>query len=116
MYIYIYVYIYTYIYSVVPKADNLPPSCAVVTKSRNLNFLEPSGPVQAFNGTALYIYIYICTGLFKMIVGVQLSSVNSAPNSGNNHNLTIPFEGVCTVSGDRVRVYPGTEGTNQNRH
>jgi len=52
-------------------AENLPPSCAVVTKSGNLNFLEPSGPVQACNGTALslplplpsggilYIYIYI---------------------------------------------------------
>ena len=35
------------------KADNLPPSCAVVTKSGNLNFLEPSGLVQACNGTAL---------------------------------------------------------------
>ena len=35
------------------KADNLPPSCAIVTKSGNLNFLEPSGPVQACNGTAL---------------------------------------------------------------
>jgi len=33
------------------KADNLPPSCAVVMKSGNLNFLEPSGPVQACNGT-----------------------------------------------------------------
>jgi len=33
------------------------------------------------------------TGLFKIIVGVQLSSGNSAPNSGNNHHLTIPFEG-----------------------
>jgi len=28
-----------------------------------------------------------------MIVGVQLSSGNSAPNSGNNHHLTIPSEG-----------------------
>jgi len=37
----------------VRKADNLPPSCAVVTKSGNLNFLEPSGPLQACNGTAL---------------------------------------------------------------
>ena len=34
------------------KADNLPPSCAVVMKSGNLNFLEPSGPLQACNGTA----------------------------------------------------------------
>jgi len=29
----------------VRKVDNLPPSCAVVTKSGNLNYLEPSGPV-----------------------------------------------------------------------
>ena len=35
------------------KADNLPPFCAVVTKSGNLNFLETSEPVQACNGTAL---------------------------------------------------------------
>ena len=34
-----------------------------------------------------------CTGLFKMIVGAQLSSGNSVPNSGNNHHLIIPFEG-----------------------
>ena len=40
------------------KADNLPASCAVVTKSRNLNFLEPSGPVQACNGTALPFLLY----------------------------------------------------------
>ena len=33
------------------------------------------------------------TGLFKMIFGVQLSSGNSAPNSGNNRHLTNPFEG-----------------------
>jgi hypothetical protein len=31
----------------------LPQSCAVVMKSGNLNFLEPSGPLQACNGTAL---------------------------------------------------------------
>jgi hypothetical protein len=31
----------------------LPPSCVVVMKSGNLNFLETSGPLQACNGTAL---------------------------------------------------------------
>jgi len=31
----------------------LPTSCAVVTKSGNLNFLEPSGPLRACNGTDL---------------------------------------------------------------
>ena len=35
------------------RLTTLPPSCAVVTKSGNLNFLEPSGPLQACNGTAL---------------------------------------------------------------
>jgi len=37
----------------VRKADNLPPSCAVVSKSVSLNFLDSSGPLQACNGTAL---------------------------------------------------------------
>jgi hypothetical protein len=35
------------------RLTTLPPYCAVVTKSGSLNFLEPSGPVQACNGTAL---------------------------------------------------------------
>ena len=39
------------------KADNLPPSCAVVTKSGNRNFLEHSGPLEACNGTDLPLFI-----------------------------------------------------------
>ena len=35
------------------RLTTLPPSCAVVTKSGNLNFLEPSGPLQACDGTDL---------------------------------------------------------------
>jgi len=35
------------------RLTTLPPSCAVVMKSWKLNFLEPSGPLQACNGTAL---------------------------------------------------------------
>jgi len=31
----------------------LPPFCAFVTKSGNLNFLEPSGHLRACNGTDL---------------------------------------------------------------
>jgi hypothetical protein len=34
-----------------------PLSCALVKKSGNLNFLEPSGPLQACNGTA-FTYIF----------------------------------------------------------
>ena len=42
----------------VRTADNLPPSHAVVTQSGSLNFLEPSGPLQACNGTALPFYLH----------------------------------------------------------
>jgi hypothetical protein len=35
------------------RLKTLPSSSAVVMKSGNLNFLEPSGPFQACNGTAL---------------------------------------------------------------
>ena len=35
------------------RLTTLSPSCAVVMKFGNLNFLEPSGPLQACNGTAL---------------------------------------------------------------
>ena len=38
------------------KADNLPPSCAIVMKSGNLNLQQPSGPLQTCNGTAFNIY------------------------------------------------------------
>ena len=41
------------------RLTTLPPSCAVVMKSGNLNFLELSGPLQACNGTDLPLYIYI---------------------------------------------------------
>jgi len=40
------------------RLSTLPPSCAVVMKSGNLNFLESSGPLQACNGTVLPFYIY----------------------------------------------------------
>jgi len=35
------------------RLTTLPPSCAVVMKSGNLNLVKPSGPIQACNGTAL---------------------------------------------------------------
>jgi hypothetical protein len=35
------------------RLTTLPPFCAVVVKSGELNFMEPSGPLQDCNGTAL---------------------------------------------------------------
>ena len=46
------------------KADNLPPSCVVVTKSGNPNFLEPSGPVTGL--------IYLSP--FTFIIQAEISS------------------------------------------
>jgi hypothetical protein len=43
------------------RLTTLPPSCAVVKKSGNLNFLEPSGSLQACNGTALPSYSQLHT-------------------------------------------------------
>ena len=37
------------------RLTTLPPSCAVVTKCGNLNFLEPSGPLRACNGIAFTV-------------------------------------------------------------
>ena len=41
------------------RLTTLPPSCAVVMKSRSLNFLEPSGPLQACSGTDFFYRIDI---------------------------------------------------------
>jgi len=61
-------------------------SCALVLELRSL--LLGRAWTGSYVGQACF-----CTGLLKMIVGLQLSSGNSAPNSGNNHHLSIPFEG-----------------------
>jgi len=47
----------------------LPPSCAVVMKSGNLNFLGPSGPLQACSGTDLpLIYLLIIIIIIIIII------------------------------------------------
>ena len=44
------------------RLTTLPPSCAVIMKYGNLKFLEPSGPLQACNGTALpFTIFYQCS-------------------------------------------------------
>ena len=53
------------------KLTTLPPSCAFVTKSENLNFLEHSGPFQACNGTELPLPLPI----FKMQVDKSINIV-----------------------------------------
>ena len=56
------------------RLTTLPPSCAVVMKSGSLKFLEPSGPVQAYNGTALPLLL-LCSYTFIAIVCHSLLSL-----------------------------------------
>ena len=56
------------------KADNLPPFCAVVTKSGNLNFLEPSGPVQACNGSAFFLVVVVVVVVLLLLMMMMLLS------------------------------------------
>ena len=49
----------------------LPLSCGVVMKSGNLNFLEPSGPLHACNGTDLpmiLFYVMLCYVMLYYII------------------------------------------------
>ena len=51
------------------RLTTLPPSFAVFMKSGNLNFLEPSGPLQASSGTALpFLYLTYTRNLFFAFV------------------------------------------------
>ena len=47
------------------RLTTLPPSCSVVMKSGNLNFLEPAGPLQACNGTALPFVSWVRVSVSK---------------------------------------------------
>ena len=47
------------------EADNLPPYCAVVKKSRSLNFPDPSGPAWPVTGV---LYLYLRVGVWGSVV------------------------------------------------
>jgi len=60
---------------------------SIVKKSGGLNLLEPFGPVQACNGTALYIYIYTD----RLYTSVS-QTPGRGPVSGPDINYTGPRE------------------------
>jgi hypothetical protein len=73
------------------RLTTLPPSCAVVMKSENLNFLEPSGPLQGCNGSALPFYLINSDGMWNLIDGIkgvflsfELITVNIIINAVNH--------------------------------
>ena len=64
------------------RLTTLPPSCTVVMKFGNLNFLEPSGPLQACNGTALLFFILLLLSVYCILTHFHLLRawmVNASP-------------------------------------
>ena len=55
------------------RLTTLTSSCAVVMKSENLNFLEPSGPLQACNGIAFVASCWLPTSLYWWCTVTQTS-------------------------------------------
>jgi hypothetical protein len=62
------------------RLTTLPTSCAVVMKSGNPNFLEPSGPLQVCNGTALPLSYFLPSFLPSLIPCFLSHSMNSIRN------------------------------------
>ena len=60
------------------RLTTLPPSSTVVMKSGNLNFLEPSGPLQACNGTALPFTVTVISSTLKKEKLIMSKFVNTA--------------------------------------
>jgi len=67
------------------RLKTLPPSCAVVTKSGKLNFLEPSAQLQACNEIYIYIYTIVPT------------ACNTRAKNGHVYENTHVCVSVCGV-------------------
>jgi hypothetical protein len=88
----------------------LPPSCAVVLKSGNHNFLEPSGPLQACNGTALPFFTYTLMPAFRFCVCILMCLIISdvcvlCPASVDGLDL-VRFVGELRNIGSLQHVFP----------
>ena len=84
------------------KADNLPPYCAVVKKTRSLNFLDPSGPAWPVTGV-LYL---LCIPAYTCFFSVS----NSSCSPGILNGPTIPS--TSEVNGTACKVHCFTPFTN----
>ena len=92
----------------VSRADNLTTTlCAVVKKSGNLNFLEPSGPLQACNGTDLpyrpmqqkgsyNTEIHLCDKKYRILC----SWVRASWTNVNNCPTRCDYIQFCYISAD----------------
>ena len=66
---------------------------SIVLKSGSLNLLEPFGPVQACNGTALYATIPLTAGITSLIENFPPANIFTTASNTSSHSKTL-----CTIS------------------
>ena len=109
------------------KADNLPPYCAVVTKSGSLNFSVPCGPVQACYEAALPFFFTVNIDILhykdQVVDGVQrnkcLRFVRMIPHTwyavgtkcGKGFQCKMYFQQLCGRCGFRVGICTAATGS-----
>ena len=95
------------------RLTTLPPSCAVVMKSGNLNFPEPSGTLQACNGTALPFTLLLCPNvvplceLLHVVYVTLISDVSGTARISETSVMTVTStksEFVLTVQNQVVSL------------
>ena len=82
------------------RLTTLSPSCAVVMKSGNLNFLEPSGPLQACNGTALLYDTINIVCVYVLACEEKVFCIRTRVEQG----LKVTLELSSTVTGPSRRL------------
>jgi len=93
------------------KADSLPPSFAVVTKSGNLNFLESSGPLRACNGTALPLPFTLTVYIFNTY-GTKLPATDASNHSPHfTNSVRLELVGLLLYQSSRSNVKPNAVRT-----
>jgi len=99
----------------VRKADNLPPYCAVVTKSGNLNFLEPLGPIQACNGSVLpclQVYlahiVYLFLPTYPIVPNLGKLDSRATPTPSRRSYYCLSSRRPSVVSCDRPKLQQTT--------
>jgi len=66
------------------RLTSLPSSCAVVMNSGNHNFLETSGPLQAYNGTALPLPLTLPLHVSSTVHKTHNSALLRYPNNSKS--------------------------------
>ena len=97
-------------------------------KSGNLNFLEPSGPLQACNGTALPLPFYSCIFAYICVQNIHIGketfthhpdnlpmcNVNKNPTRCSSMQIFIYCKATLHVSGVTAPIIRSTKNCNRS--